>query len=218
MNANERNKAMAQVFNKLRLNRNMANREIAKRVRDYNWVAGKTKNQGLNVSKNTVNYSNYISNGKIFNERKRRALVEMILEIRGMIKKLIPYARRGRMNELRRVENALKPGPILELKDPTIIRYIKRVLELVKLLSRENDVIETNVIIGGLGLKQSQYKKLEGNKDALNALKKRINFMNSPKFNRNAWSFRVGTRNVDPRSFLYLISEVGQKELKDYLI
>jgi hypothetical protein len=98
-----RNNTVRKVFNAKGLPRNMGNKEILSRVKVYDNVRtlkGMRNSRYGNDLKMKI--SNFISNGRVFNQRKRKALVELMLRFDG------PHILE-----------------ILALKNEDVIRYIK---------------------------------------------------------------------------------------------
>ena len=112
-----RNKTVRKLFNAKGIPRNMGNKEILGRVKVYdnamtrknilNFNSNKFDNQGRKLTK--IKIANFISNGRVFNQGKRKALVELMLRFDiGQ-----PAHRGGHILE------------ILALKNEDVIRYIK---------------------------------------------------------------------------------------------
>jgi len=112
-----RNKTVRKLFNAKGIPRNMGNKEILGRVKVYdnamsrknilNFNSNKFDNQGRKLTK--IKIANFISNGRVFNEGKRKALVKLMLRF--------DIGRPG-----------IQGGHILEilaLKNEDVIRYIK---------------------------------------------------------------------------------------------
>ena len=100
-----RNNTVRKVFNAKGLPRNMGNKEILSRVKVYDnmrTLKGMRNSRYGNDLK--IKISNFISNGRVFNQRKRKALAELML-------RLDEYG--GHILE------------ILALKNEDVIRYIK---------------------------------------------------------------------------------------------
>ena len=98
-----RNNTVRKVFNAKGLPRNMGNKEILSRVKVYDnmrTLKGMRNSRYGNDLK--IKISNFISNGRVFNQRKRKALVELMLRFDG------PHILE-----------------ILALKNEDVIRYIK---------------------------------------------------------------------------------------------
>ena len=98
-----RNNTVRKLFNARGLPRNMGNKEILGRVKVYNNVRtlkGMRNSRYGNHLKMKI--SNFISNGRVFNQRKRKALAELMLRFDG------PHILE-----------------ILALKNEDVIRYIK---------------------------------------------------------------------------------------------
>ena len=119
----KRNNTVRKVLNAKGIPRNVANKEILGRVKVYNNVMSrKLQYPILNFNANEDRFSvrntrkkmkiaNFISNGRVFNQRKRKALVELMLRFDfGQ-----PY-RRGEESHI---------WEMLALKNEDVIRYIK---------------------------------------------------------------------------------------------
>ena len=100
----KRNNTVREVLNAKGIPRNVGNKEILGRVKVYNNVS--TYPQMRKLSNNVKHeISNFISDGRVFNQRKRKALAELMLRF--------DDAWGGHMLE------------ILALKNEDVIRYIK---------------------------------------------------------------------------------------------
>ena len=112
-----RNNTVRKLFNAKGIPRNMADQEILGRVKVYdnamtrknilNFNSNKYDNQGRKLTK--IKIANFISNGRVFNQGKRKALVKLMLRF-----------------DIGRP--AIQGGHILEilaLKNEDVIRYIK---------------------------------------------------------------------------------------------
>jgi hypothetical protein len=100
-----RNNTVRKVFNAKGLPRNMGDKEILSRVKVYDNVRtlkGMRNSRYGNDLKMKI--SNFISNGRVFNQRKRKALVELMLRFGGPHPHILE---------------------ILALKNEDVIRYIK---------------------------------------------------------------------------------------------
>ena len=115
----KRNNTVRKVLNAKGIPRNMGNKEILRRVKVYNNMMstlpfhprklGNPPDIGKHLMSNNVKHkiSNFISNGRVFNERKRKALAELMLNFNG--------------------------PPVMEilaLKNEDVIRYIKMCLRV----------------------------------------------------------------------------------------
>jgi hypothetical protein len=116
-----RNNTVRKLFNAKGIPRNMADQEILGRVKVYdnamtrknilNFNSNKYDNQGRKLTK--IKIANFISNGRVFNQGKRKALVKLMLRF-----------------DIGRP--AIQGGHILEilaLKNEDVIRYIKYMAE-----------------------------------------------------------------------------------------
>ena len=101
---NRNNTVRKVVFNAKGIPRNMGNKEILSRVKVYNNVRTlKGMRSSLYGNRLKIKISNFISNGRVFNQRKRKALAELMLRL----------DMDGHILE------------ILALKNEDVIRYIK---------------------------------------------------------------------------------------------
>jgi hypothetical protein len=114
-----RNNTVREVLNAKGIPRNVGNEEILRRVKVYNNVmSGKLRYPIRNFvpirtsgREKKMKIANFISNGRVFNQRKRKALVELMLRFDfGQ-----PY-RRGEESHI---------WEMLALKNEDVIRYIK---------------------------------------------------------------------------------------------
>jgi hypothetical protein len=100
-----RNNTVRKVFNAKGIPRNMGNKEILSRVKVYNNVRTlKGMRNSLYGNHLKMKISNFISNGRVFNQRKRKALAELMLRLDGWGTHILE---------------------ILALKNEDVIRYIK---------------------------------------------------------------------------------------------
>ena len=106
----KRNNTVRKVLNAKGIPRNMANKEILGRVKVYNNVKTlKGMRSSLYGNRLKIKISNFISNGRVFNQRKRKALAELMLRF--------DDGWGGHILE------------ILALKNEDVIRYIKYTAE-----------------------------------------------------------------------------------------
>jgi len=124
----KRNNTVRKVFNAKGIPRNMGNKEILGRVKVYNNVM--TRKNILNyhynpkpfhVNEGRKKIANFISNGRVFNQRKREALVELMLRFdisANQLTKLYNKQSAPQVDHIRLWE-------ILALKNENVIRYIK---------------------------------------------------------------------------------------------
>lgn len=112
-----RNRAMNDVYKKFGLPKNMANKEIGRRVKYHNWVAGEILTEGShnnNVSNsqiikahtNQINtFTKFLMNDKLLTESKRKSLVTLAIQ--------------------------LDDKSVIALRNPVVITYLMRVQHLV---------------------------------------------------------------------------------------
>ena len=111
-----RNAAMNDVYKKFGLPKNMANKEIGRRVKYHNWVVGEivtgSHNNGSNsqiikAHKNEINtFTKFLMNDKLLTESKRKSLVTLAIQ--------------------------LDDKSVIALRNPVVITYLMRVQYLVK--------------------------------------------------------------------------------------
>ena len=153
----KRNNTVRKVLNAKGIPRNVGNKEILGRVKVYNNVMSRKnilKYQPSNEGRKKI--ANFISNGRVFNQRKRKALVELMLRFDGW---------GGHILE------------ILALKNEDVIRYIKYMADFFGQLSfpYENDAWAPSYIAN------LTYKRRRGpireDPGAVRVLKKRTAFI-----------------------------------------
>ena len=103
----KRNNTVREVFNAKGIPRNMGNKEILGRVKVYNNLMTTEPERGLGLGdrEGVRKISDFVTNGRVFNQRKRKALAKLMLRI--------DDAWGGHMLE------------ILALRNEDVIRYIK---------------------------------------------------------------------------------------------
>ena len=104
------------VFNAKGIPRNMGNKEILGRVKVYNNLMTTEPERGLGLGfrEGVRKISDFVTNGRVFNQRKRKALAELMLRF--------DDAWGGHMLE------------ILALKNEDVIRYIKYMADFFRVL------------------------------------------------------------------------------------
>ena len=111
-----RNTVLNNVYKKFGLPKNMANKEIGRRVKNHNWVAGKIITEGshnngsnsqiINAHKNQINtYTKFLNNDTLLNESKRKSLITLAIQ--------------------------LGDKSVIALRNPVVIKYLMRVQYLV---------------------------------------------------------------------------------------
>ena len=111
-----RNTVLNDVYKKFGLPKNMANKEIRRRVKNHNWVAGKIITEGshnngsnsqiINAHKNEINtYTKFLNNDTLLNESKRKSLITLAIQ--------------------------LGDKSVIALRNPVVITYLMRVQYLV---------------------------------------------------------------------------------------
>lgn len=111
-----RNTVLNDVYKKFGLPKNMANKEIGRRVKNHNWVAGKIITEGshnngsnsqiINAHKNEINtYTKFLNNDTLLNESKRKSLITLAIQ--------------------------LGDKSVIALRNPVVITYLMRVQYLV---------------------------------------------------------------------------------------
>ena len=101
-----RNNTVRKVFNAKGIPRNMGNKEILSRVKVYNNFMAQYEHEISNDLK--IHISDFITNGRVFNQRKRKALVDLMF----------------RFKTIERIRGTLVLQ-ILDLKNVDVINYIK---------------------------------------------------------------------------------------------
>ena len=106
----KRNNTVRKVFNAKGIPRNMGNKEILRRIKVYNNFMAQYEHEFIS-SKFTlsndlkIHISDFITNGRVFNQRKRKALVDLMFRFKTLFHELVLQ--------------------ILELKNVDVINYIK---------------------------------------------------------------------------------------------
>ena len=111
-----RNAALNDVYKKFGLPKNMANKEIGRRVKYHNWVVGEivtgSHNNGSNsqiikAHKNEINtFTKFLNNDTLLTESKRKSLITLAIQ--------------------------LGDKSVIALRNPVVITYLMRVQYLVK--------------------------------------------------------------------------------------
>ena len=197
----KRNNTVRKVFNAKGIPRNMGNKEILRRVKVYNNMMStlpfhpRMRNgvpEIFNIDKHAMSnnvkhkISNFISNGRVFNERKRKALVELMLDFNG--------------------------PPVMEilaLKNEDVIRYIKMCLRVFT-------GSFTNYKWAPPPLHELTYKGMKGpireDPAAVRVLKKRTAFLK--RVNQRPLGLYIGTTNWRevPEHIRYEVWQYMRKE------
>ena len=165
-----RNGAMNDVYKKFGLPKNMANKEIGRRVKYHNWIFGKLRNSrdkngeplmdGFSnkqikkaldtVHKNKMNtFTKFLMNDKLLTESKRKSLVELAIQ--------------------------LDNKSVIALRNPVVITYLMRVQYLIGDLVPNN--IEINQRFKPFTKQLKALGKYREDAAMVSVLKKRINLM-----------------------------------------
>ena len=165
-----RNGAMNDVYKKFGLPKNMANKEIGRRVKYHNWILGKLRNSrdkngeplmnGFSnkqikkaidtVHKNKMNtFTKFLMNDKLLTESKRKSLVELAIQ--------------------------LDNKSVIALRNPVVITYLMRVQYLIGDLVPNN--IEINQSFKPFTKQLKALGKYREDAAMVSVLKKRINLM-----------------------------------------
>ena len=165
-----RNGAMNDVYKKFGLPKNMANKEIGRRVKYHNWIFGKLrKSRDKNgeplmdgfsnkqikkaldtVHKNKMNtFTKFLMNDKLLTESKRKSLVELAIQ--------------------------LDNKSVIALRNPVVITYLMRVQYLIGDLVPNN--IEINQSFKPFTKQLKALGKYREDAAMVSVLKKRINLM-----------------------------------------
>ena len=102
----KRNNTVREVLNAKGIPRNVGEKEVLSRVKVYNKVhMPNMKNYNMNRNDLKMKISDFISNGRVFNQRKRKALVDLMFTFKTLFSELVLQ--------------------ILELKNVDVINYLK---------------------------------------------------------------------------------------------
>ena len=100
----KRNNTVREVLNAKGIPRNVGEKEVLSRVKVYNNVSKGMRNSRYGNDLK-MKISNFISNGRVFNQRKRKALVDLMFRFKTLFSELVLQ--------------------ILELKNVDVINYLK---------------------------------------------------------------------------------------------
>ena len=100
----KRNNTVKKVLNAKGLPRNMGEKEILSRVKVYNNFMAQYKHEFISNDLK-IHISDFITNGRVFNQRKRKALVDLMFRFKTLFRELVLQ--------------------ILELKNVDVINYLK---------------------------------------------------------------------------------------------
>ena len=102
----KRNNTVREVLNAKGIPRNVGEKEVLSRVKVYNKVhVPNMKNYNMNRNDLKMKISDFITNGRVFNQRKRKALVDLMFTFKTLFSELVLQ--------------------ILELKNVDVINYLK---------------------------------------------------------------------------------------------
>ena len=201
------NRAIKDVLSNMGLkNENMINREILSRVREYNKIVNRLKN-GATLSSDKSKaparaklYDNYINQGNMFNKPKRKEVVDLLLNYDNLRKnvRISDVRRRYRGHEM--IENYMNNTRVLSVYKTELINYLAQLYQFLKLYKRDSPSVER--ILGEIGIKPSQFEKIQKSGEALKALEKRVKIMKTIKKSNNG-NFSYRNNNIS-FSGLYL--------------
>ena len=152
-----RNTAMNDVYKKFGLPKNMANKEIGRRVKYHNWVAGEivtgshnngSNSQIINAHKNEINtFTKFLmKDNKLLTESKRKSLITLAIQ--------------------------LGDKSVIALRNPVVITYLMKVQYLVTEFTEFN-----NPFIKQFTKQLKALGKYREDAAMVSVLKKRINLM-----------------------------------------
>ena len=203
-----RNTVLNDVYKKFGLPKNMANKEIGRRVKNHNWVAGKIITEGshnngsnsqiINAHKNEINtYTKFLNNDTLLNESKRKSLVELAIQ--------------------------LGDKSVIALRNPVVITYLMRVQYLVTEFTEFSNAYKPfTKQLKALG-------KYREDAAMVSVLKKRINLLKKI-YKRKGYLFKLSNNlyndlqnrgilsriDGDGDSFVYYPNDI--KEIMDILL
>ena len=200
----KRNNAVRKELNAKGIPRNVVNEEILRRVKVYNMMSTfypRMYPQKENLSNNVkLEISNFISDGRVFNQRKRKALVELMLRFTAEWS----WGERGQVQIF---------WEILALKNEDVIRYIKYMADFFGVLGLESVYLDLDErdpwaphFIANLTYKRRR-GPIREDPGAVRVLKKRTAFLKEmmkvqKKYNRTVY-IRDLPRNIRNK-ILYL--------------
>ena len=152
-----RNTVLNDVYKKFGLPKNMANKEIGRRVKNHNWVAGKIITEGshnngsnsqiINAHKNQINtFTKFLNNDTLLTESKRKSLITLAIQ--------------------------LGDKSVIALRNPVVITYLMKVQYLVTEFTEFN-----NPFIKQFTKQLKALGKYREDAAMVSVLKKRINLL-----------------------------------------
>lgn len=198
-------------------NENMVNREILSRVREYNKIVNRLK-RGATLSSDKSKaptraklYDNYINQGDVFNKPKRKEVVDLLLNYDNLRKNVRISDARRRYTGHEMIENYMNNARVLSVYKKELINYLVQLYELLKLYKRDSPSVE--LILDVVGIKPSQFEKIQKSDRALKALEKRVKLMKTMR-RSNSGNFSYRNNNISfsglyLSDMLYRISQIN---------
>jgi hypothetical protein len=187
-------------------NENMINREILSRVREYNKIVNRLKN-GATLSSDKSKaparaklYDNYINQGNVFNKPKRKEVVDLLLNYDNLRKNVRISDARRRYTGHEMIENYMNNARVLTVYKTELVNYLAQLYQFLKLYKRDSPSVER--ILGEIGIKPSNFEKIQNSDKSLKALEKRVKMMKTIK-KSNSGNFSYRNNNIS-FSGLYL--------------
>jgi hypothetical protein len=187
-------------------NENMINREILSRVREYNKIVNRLKN-GATLSSDKSKaparaklYDNYINQGNVFNKPKRKEVVDLLLNYDNLRKNVRISDARRRYTGHEMIDNYINNARVLTVHKTELINYLAQLYQFLKLYKRDSPSVER--ILDEIGIKPSNFQKIQNSDKSLKALEKRVKMMKTIK-KSNSGNFSYRNNNVS-FSGLYL--------------
>src|SRR6056300_402163 len=201
------NKAIKDILSNMGLkNENMINKEILSRMKEYNKIVNRLKRGATLPSDKSKAptraklYDNYINQGIVLNKPKRKEVVDLLLNYDNLRKNV-------RISDARRmykghdmIENYMNNTRVLSVYKTELINYLAQLYQFLKLYKRDSPSVER--ILDVVGIKPSQFGKIQNSDNALKALEKRVKIMKTIK-KSNSGNFSYRNNNVS-FSGLYL--------------
>jgi len=187
-------------------NENMINREILSRVREYNKIVNRLKN-GATLSSDKSKaparaklYDNYINQGDVFNKPKRKEVVDLLLNYDNLRKNVRISDARRRYTGHEMIENYMNNARVLTVYKTELVNYLAQLYQFLKLYKRDSPSVER--ILDEIGIKPSNFQKIQNSDKSLKALEKRVKMMKTIK-KSNSGNFSYRNNNIS-FSGLYL--------------
>jgi hypothetical protein len=136
----------------------------------------------------------------MFNKPKRKEVVDLLLNYDNLRKnvRISDVRRRYKGHEM--IENYMNNTRVLSVYKTELINYLAQLYQFLKLYKRDSPSVER--VLDVIGIKPSQFEKIQKSGEALKALEKRVKIMKTIK-KSNSGNFSYRNNNIS-FSGLYL--------------